>query len=213
MPAARGAGRASFALLRPAALRSPDLPDRFGLPGHPPVRGRARGGGLGWGWGGVGWGQGLLRTRPRPPRVGAWVPSALATRSWEGLASELSGGAHVSTSGLWRMAQFQPLYSVPRLRSQIWSLGKQPSGEGRQGVASPATRAQEPGSSLSSPSGLFCWLQPCLRPCQVSPEQRGHRLCPGRLSNESLRWVQSLGRVNPGKGVPFSPAMPHPIIA
>lgn len=205
MRAAHGAGRASFTLLRPAALQT--CPTGLGYLG---IRPSARPGqgwrpGLGVGWG---WGQGLLP--PRPAAASGGGLAALCPRQ------TLLGG--LSLRAEWgrarqclRIMEDCPI-SVPRLRSQIWSLGRQPPGEGLQGWQDqpPGPRNQVPLSA--SPWACSFGSSHACAQARSGWSREATRLCPGRLSDESLRWVQSFGRVNPGKGVPFSPAMPHPVI-
>ena len=76
----------------------------------------------------------------------------------------------------------------------------QPPGPRSQVPLSAPPRACSVGSSHACAQARSVW------------SREATRLCPPRLSDESLRWVQSFGRVSPGKGMPFSPAMPHPVI-
>lgn len=113
-------------ILHPSPSAALPAADRFCLPGHPPEGARpGQGGGLGWGGGGGG-GQGLLPPRPAAAQVGSLAALCLARPALGRAASE----AEVGRAGqCLRIMEDCPI-SVPRLRSQIWSLGRQPPGEG-----------------------------------------------------------------------------------
>lgn len=176
MRAAHGAGRASFTLLRPAALQT--CPTGLGYLG---IRPSARPGqgwrpGLGVGWG---WGQGLLP--PRPAAASGGGLAALCPRQ------TLLGG--LSLRAEWgrarqclRIMEDCPI-SVPGLRSQIWSLGRQPPGEGLQGwqdqpPPGPGTRFL---SQLPRGPVLLALAMPAPRPGQAGAERP-----PGFVQGGSL---------------------------
>lgn len=209
MRAAHGAGRASFTLLRPA--RSPlSKPVRQVWATWASARARPGQGwrpGLGVGWG---WGQGLLRTRPAAASGGSLGALCPRQTLLEGLSLRAEWGrTRLNYGGL---PNFNDYIQCPDSEAKFgaWENSHQvkdckgwqdqPPGPRNQVPLSAPPGACSVGSSHACAQARSVWSREAIR------------LCPPRLSDESLRWVQSFGRVSPGKGMPFSPAMPHPVI-